>query len=236
MVYDGVGMWCSSAATRARGVTPLRLARVPKLEHAGCGSSFPLTGSGPRGGPRGVWSPRSAPLPHRGDWPSRTDVGLLPRSCRPPPSWDRSEPFLATFVGPPGLPVVGPRRVVRPGAAARPLPSRSGRVIWSRVAFREVAVIEIRKAALLAGRAGAAHGGRAGGGGSQDRVGMSRPRWPPGWSATAARGQLSDELLGAVVAAVRPARRSGHGQGCARCWSRSADTGLHRARQAGVDQ
>jgi hypothetical protein len=25
-------------------------------------------------------------------------------------------------------------------------------------------------------------------------------------------GQLSDELLGAVVAAVRPARRSGHGQ------------------------
>jgi hypothetical protein len=101
-------MWCSSAATRARDVTPLHLARVPRMEHAGAGSSFPLTGSGPRGGPRGVWSPRSAPLPHRGDWPSRTDVGLLPRSCRLPPSWDRSEPFLATFMGPPGLPVAGP--------------------------------------------------------------------------------------------------------------------------------
>ena len=63
---------CSPAATRARGVTPLRLARVPRTEHAGRGSSFPLTGSGSRGGPRGVWSPRSAPLLRRVDWPSRT--------------------------------------------------------------------------------------------------------------------------------------------------------------------
>ena len=38
-------------------------------------------------------------------------------------------------------------------------------------------------------------------------------------------GQLSDELLGAVVAAVRPARRSGHGQAWERCWSRSAGSG-----------
>ena len=56
---------CSPAATRARDVTPLRLARVSRTEHAGRGSSFPLTGPGSRGGPRGVWSPRSAPLPRR---------------------------------------------------------------------------------------------------------------------------------------------------------------------------
>jgi hypothetical protein len=154
MVYDGAGMWCSSAATRARDVTPLRLARVPKMEHAGAGPAS-LSRGLDQGAARGEFGPRGPPRPHRGDWPSRTDSGPLPRSCRLPPSWDRSEPFLATFMGPPGLPVVGPRRVVRPGAAARPLPSRSGRVIWrSRVAFREVAVIEIREAALLAGRAG----------------------------------------------------------------------------------
>jgi hypothetical protein len=57
---------------RPHDVTPLRLAHVPRTEHAGRGSSFPLTGSGSRGGPRGVWSPRSAPLLRRVDWPSRT--------------------------------------------------------------------------------------------------------------------------------------------------------------------
>ncbi|MCU1660005.1 MAG: hypothetical protein JWR58_70 [Pseudonocardia sp.] len=40
----------------------VHLAKVPRLEHAGRGSSSFLTGSGPRGGPRGVWSSRSAPL------------------------------------------------------------------------------------------------------------------------------------------------------------------------------
>jgi hypothetical protein len=158
VVYDGVGMWCSSAATRARDVTPLRLARVPRMEHAGAGPAS-LSRGLDQGAARGEFGPRGPPRPHRGDWPSRTDVGLLPRSCRLPPSWDRSEPFLATFMGPPRLPW-DHRRVVRRRAAARPLPIRSGRVIWrSRVAFREVAVIEIREAALLAGRAGAAHGG-----------------------------------------------------------------------------
>ena len=72
VVYHGQPGWCSPPATRARDDTPLRLAQVPRTEHAGYGSSFPLTGSGSRGGPRGVWSPRSAPLFRRVDWPSRT--------------------------------------------------------------------------------------------------------------------------------------------------------------------
>jgi hypothetical protein len=42
---------------------PLHLARAPRREHAGRGSSVPLTGTGSRGGPRGVWSPRATPLP-----------------------------------------------------------------------------------------------------------------------------------------------------------------------------
>src|SRR5688572_1769746 len=98
MVYDGVGTWCSSAATRARDVTPLRLARVPRMEHAGAGPAS-LSRGLDQGAARGEFGPRGPPRPHRGDW--RTGVGLLPRSCRLPPSWDRSEPFLATFMGPP---------------------------------------------------------------------------------------------------------------------------------------
>ena len=37
---------------------------------------------GSRGGSRGVWSPRSAPLTHRGESPPLTDLGPLPRPLR----------------------------------------------------------------------------------------------------------------------------------------------------------
>ncbi len=76
IVYDGVGMWYSSAATRARDVTPLRLARVPKMEHAGAGPAS-LSRGLDQGAARGEFGPRGPPRPHCGDWPSRTDSGLL---------------------------------------------------------------------------------------------------------------------------------------------------------------
>src|SRR6266540_4703947 len=40
-----------------------------------------------------------------GRWSSSSCCAAV---CRSPRSWDRSEPVLATFMGPPGLPVMGP--------------------------------------------------------------------------------------------------------------------------------
>ena len=187
MVYDGVGMWCSSAATRARDVTPLRLARVPRMEHAGAGPAS-LSRGLDQGAARGEFGPRGPPRPHRGDW--RTDVGLLPRSCRLPPSWDRSEPFLATFMGPPGLPVVGPPACRTPwcrGATATD-PFRSSDLEESSGVSGGGGDRDSGNRA--AGWAGRGCARRVSGRGwiARPRVGMSRPRWPPGWSATAARG------------------------------------------------
>ena len=81
------------------------------------------------------------------------------------------------------------------------------------MAFREVAVIEIREVLRCwLGGQGVRTAGRAGGGGSQDRAPVRRGgAGGRVWSATAANDQLTDELLGAVVAAVRPARAGGHG-------------------------
>ena len=78
--------------------------------------------------------------------------------------------------------------------------------------FREVSVIEIREVlrSWLAG-AGAADGGRAGGGGPK-----TARRYVEAMAAGLARdggtGQLTDELVGQVAEAVRPARPGGHGQ------------------------
>jgi hypothetical protein len=53
--------WCSPAATRARDVTPLRLAEVPRTEHAGRGSSFPAHGIWIKGRPAGSLVPEGPP-------------------------------------------------------------------------------------------------------------------------------------------------------------------------------
>jgi hypothetical protein len=52
-----------AAATRARDVTPA--APGPGAENGACWTwvQLPSHGSGSRGGPRGVWSPRATPLP-----------------------------------------------------------------------------------------------------------------------------------------------------------------------------
>jgi hypothetical protein len=81
------------------------------------------------------------------------------------------------------------------------------------VAFREVAVIEIREVlrCWLGGQGLRTAAGRAG----VDRKTARRyvdAAVAAGLVRDGGEGQLSDELLGAVVAAVRPARRAGHGQ------------------------
>jgi hypothetical protein len=81
------------------------------------------------------------------------------------------------------------------------------------VAFREVAMIEIREVlrCWLAGAGLRTAGERAG----VDRKTARRyveAALAAGLAREGGEAQLTDELLGAVVAAVRPARLSGHGQ------------------------
>ena len=79
-------------------------------------------------------------------------------------------------------------------------------------------MIEVREVlrAWLVGR-GAAHGGRAGGGGPQDRAALRGARGRGGAGPRRWRGQLTDEVIGQVVAAVRPAppERARRGVGAA---------------------
>src|SRR5664279_1648287 len=106
------------------------------------------------------------------------------------------------------------RRVVRRFGGGLLLVITSCRVTWrSLVAFREVRVIEIREVL----RCWMADGGlrRA-----AERAGVDRKTARRYVEAAVAAGlvreggesQLCDELIGAVVAAVRPARAGGHGQ------------------------
>ena len=63
----------------------------------------------------------------------------------------------------------------------------------------------------MAGRGGQAPGGQAGGRGREDRPRYIRAAQAAGLARDGDESQLTDELLGQVVAAVRPARPAGHG-------------------------
>jgi hypothetical protein len=81
------------------------------------------------------------------------------------------------------------------------------------VAFREVLVIEVREVpqAWLSGAGLRTAAERAG----VDRKTARRyvaAEEEAGLTREGGEGQLTDELIGAVVAAVRPSRPSGHGQ------------------------
>lgn len=105
------------------------------------------------------------------------------------------------------------RRVVRRDGRGRPLLICPGRVIWrSRVAFREVHVIEIREVlrAWLADAGLRTAAERAGVDRKTARRYVVAAR-EAGLVRDGGEAQLTDELIGAVVAAVRPARMSGHG-------------------------
>jgi hypothetical protein len=85
----------------------------------------------------GAWS--------RDEMRSFTSWAHWHRGCRLPRSWDRFEPSFATVMGPPRLPVMGPRRVAR-GGRGRLSAICPGLSIWrSQVAFREVRVNEVRE-------------------------------------------------------------------------------------------
>ena len=92
--------------------------------------------------------------------------------------------------------------------------------------FREVAVIEIREV-LRCWLGGV--GLRT----AAERAGVDRKTARRYVEAAVAAGltreggeaQLTDELLGAVVTVVRPARRAGHGRRGRRCWPRSRGSG-----------
>ncbi|MDT7597550.1 MAG: hypothetical protein QOJ06_3096 [Pseudonocardiales bacterium] len=105
------------------------------------------------------------------------------------------------------------RRVVRRFGRGLPLAIASSLMTWrSRVAFREVRVNEVQEVlrCWLAGE-----GLRT----AAERAGVDRKTARRYVEAALAAGlvrdggndQLSDELIGAVVAVVRPARQSGHG-------------------------
>src|SRR5439155_12435360 len=119
-----------------------------------------------------------------------------------PRSWDH-----------PGCQSWDHRRVVRRGGRGLPLPMRPGRSIWRRtVPFREVRVFEVREVlrCWLAGDGLRRVAERAG----VDRKTARRyveAAQAAGLTRDGGEGQLSDGLVGAVVAAVRPARAAGHG-------------------------
>lgn len=79
------------------------------------------------------------------------------------------------------------------------------------MAFREVRVNEVREVRRCWCRRRAAHGGGTGGGGPQDCSPVCRGCAGAGLIRENGTGQLSDELIGAVIAAVRPGRAGGHG-------------------------
>src|SRR5512132_4592894 len=84
-------------------------------------------------------------------------AGML--DCRLPPSWDRSEPFLATFMGPPGLPVMGPPACRALGCAAIASDSsRSTGLEGSGGVPGGGGDRDSGSVALLVGRSGAAYG------------------------------------------------------------------------------
>jgi len=99
------------------------------------------------------------------------------------------------------------------------------------MAFREVRVVEVREVlrCWLAG-----DGLRT----AAERAGVDRKTARRYVDAAVALGlvrdggeaQLSDELLGAVVAAVRPARQSGHGRRGRRCFRMRSRSGTGSAR------
>jgi hypothetical protein len=106
------------------------------------------------------------------------------------------------------------RRVVRRVGYGLPVAITSCRVAWkSLVAFREVRVVEIREVlrSWLGGDGLRIAAERAG----MDRKNARRyveAAQAAGLTRDGGESQLCDELIGAVVAAVRPARASGHGQ------------------------
>ena len=80
------------------------------------------------------------------------------------------------------------------------------------MAFREVLVTQVREVlrAWLSG-AGKRPAARRAGVDVKTARGISRRRRRRAWPGGGDESQLTDELLGQVVAAVRPARPAGHG-------------------------
>ena len=103
------------------------------------------------------------------------------------------------------------------------------------MAFREVDVIEIRWccAGWLDG-VGFAHDRRAGGCGPRDRAALRRGSAGQWGGCAAMRGsrRCPDELIGAVIAAVRPARRTVTAQR-GTCWRAQEEGDLGLGEGAG---
>ena len=99
--------------------------------------------------------------------------------------------------------------------------------------FREVSVIEIREVLRAGCGVGIAEGGPAGGRGPQDRASLCGRGGAAGLDRDGGAGQLTDELLGQVMAAVRPARPQGYGAGVG--GRRRASTSRSRVGEAGPD-
>src|SRR4051794_14496122 len=135
--------------------------------------------------------------------------------CRSPRSWDHSHPVLATVMGPPDLPVMGPP------SARLPRWSRPAVCDHSRSFDLEVAggvpggrVHEVRE--VLRHWVGSELGQRP----IAERAGVDRKTARRYIDAAVELGvcreggleQLTDELIGAEILAVRPERAQGHGQ------------------------
>ena len=77
------------------------------------------------------------------------------------------------------------------------------------MSYREVSVIEVRDPAAMAGGAGIAGGGPAVGHRPQDGASVCGPARACGLDRDGGGRQLTDELVAAVIAGVRPSRPDG---------------------------
>ena len=123
-----------------------------------------------------------------------------------PAAWDHLRLVLARSMGPPGLPVMGP-----PAGSAR-LCGSSDPERSDRLSYREVSVVEVQEVlrAWLSG-AGARPAAERGGVNVKTARRYIEAAVAAGLVRDGGEGQLSEELLGAVLGAVRPARPDGHG-------------------------